>query len=376
MIYFVLDKKNSFTINNYKAYRGLDISERIGIIHYHEIEKLNNLHATTIIFSDLDYLAVKQLKRVELIANELNSKYPKLNLLNHPGKIKRRYELLRALYLAGINSFNVYRINEPWDNLRYPVFLREENNHTGTLSSLLHDEKEIKRSIAACLLLGYSKNELLIVEFCDIQDTNGIRNKYSAINLNGKITPMFFDLNKDWVVKANAKNGVTLDHKLNYYWEYLKTNPHNDKLKKVFEIANIDYGRIDYGVKEDNHEVWEINFNPAFLKKKKQSDPEMDKIYKFSHKLMIEEFIKLDSVEPSLIELDIPNGLGKKLKLHWINRFNRIIHNNFNTKIKIFQWALIILIWFSLQLARVFILFPFFDKLLKPCDENAKKNQL
>ena len=65
MIYFILDKRNSFTIKNYKAYRGQSISDRIGIIHYHEIEKLNNVLATTIIFSDLDYLTQEQLKMVE-----------------------------------------------------------------------------------------------------------------------------------------------------------------------------------------------------------------------------------------------------------------------------------------------------------------------
>ena len=64
MIYFLLDKTNSFTIQNYKSYRGKDISDRIEIILYEEIEKLNNLEATTLIFSDLDRLNTLQLQKV------------------------------------------------------------------------------------------------------------------------------------------------------------------------------------------------------------------------------------------------------------------------------------------------------------------------
>lgn len=361
MIYFLLDKNNSFTIRNYQKYRGHDIAHKIGIVLYPDLEKLNGLEATTLIFSDLDRLNSKQLERVKQIANQIKQKHPDLKLINSPEGVMLRYDLLKTLFKNGINSFNVYRLNEPRKEIQFPVFLREENNHTGALTGLIYSEKQLGKHIIAKVLLGYLRKKLLIVEYCNISNVKGLSNKYSAVNLNGKIVPRYFEISKNWMVKSDdATADFPVEFKIEKYWEFLNSNPHEKWLQNIFKLSGINYGRIDYSIKDENkkqlNEVWEINLNPAYYGNPKRMYGEMDKIYQFSHNLMKEEYLKLDSGVSTIINIEIPKGTGKMLKQIFFMEAIRIFHNNFNTKLKFFKGMVKILIGVSNLLASFIVL--------------------
>jgi hypothetical protein len=49
--------------------------------------------------------------------------------------------------------------------------------------------------------------------------------------------------------------------------------PHRDALLDIFELAGVDYGRVDYGVKEGQVQVWEINTNPVVVPRPHIIDP-------------------------------------------------------------------------------------------------------
>jgi hypothetical protein len=40
-------------------------------------------------------------------------------------------------------------------------------------------------------------------------------------------------------------------------------NPHEHALRAIFDVAGVGYGRIDYAMKGDHVETWEINLNPT-----------------------------------------------------------------------------------------------------------------
>jgi hypothetical protein len=44
----------------------------------------------------------------------------------------------------------------------------------------------------------------------------------------------------------------------------MKQNPHEKSLNNVFDLAGINYGRIDYSILHGKPVVWEINTNPHF----------------------------------------------------------------------------------------------------------------
>lgn len=45
--------------------------------------------------------------------------------------------------------------------------------------------------------------------------------------------------------------------------DYVEKNPHEGRLREVFRLARIDYGRMDYGMLDGQVQVWEINTNPT-----------------------------------------------------------------------------------------------------------------
>jgi hypothetical protein len=64
-----------------------------------------------------------------------------------------------------------------------------------------------------------------------------------------------------WMVKS-VSNTPTVESAREEF-HYVETNPHADWLGQVFEVAGVDYGRIDYGVLNGRPQAWEINLNPT-----------------------------------------------------------------------------------------------------------------
>jgi hypothetical protein len=234
------------------------------LIYYNDLSSLKEISAGTFIFTDLDFLNDDQRKIANQIYNQLAQEQSRVTILNNPRKVLLRHELLQAMYNAGMNQFRVLHAAESrdvWEFLTFPVFLKEENRHTAALSDLIYSVKDLEKVIVEKGLLGYPRRKLLIVEFCDTSDNNGIFRKYSAFKVGRAIIPRFMDINDHWVVKASKtdeRHIIEAEH-------YAAHNPHLEWLKKVFSIANIDYGRIDYSVLGEEPQLWEINLNPIIV---------------------------------------------------------------------------------------------------------------
>ena len=65
---------------------------------------------------------------------------------------------------------------------------------------------------------------------------------------------------RDWNLKTTDLEGPAFDAERD---EYLKANPHAREIARIFELARIDFGRIDYGLLDGRPQVWEINTNPT-----------------------------------------------------------------------------------------------------------------
>jgi hypothetical protein len=103
------------------------------------------------------------------------------------------------------------------------------------------------------------RRELLVTEFCDTADSNGVYRKYSAFALAGRIVPRHVFFGSQWMLKAAemlTPETIEEEHR------YIARNPHAVELREIFSLARIDYGRIDYSVCNGQIQVWEINTNP------------------------------------------------------------------------------------------------------------------
>jgi hypothetical protein len=238
-----------------------DLQARIRVVTYDAVAESRELPLATYIFSDLERLLPSERRIAEIIWSRLDAAGAKL--LNHPTRTLMRYDFLTKLHQLGRNRFRVARATDRTNHLRYPVFLRVENEHYGSLSEFIRDGRKLDETITGARLRGYSAKDILVVEYVDVSDTKGIYRKYSAFKVGGSVVPCHIDCSHKWVVKDNdIVDEGTVRHELNY----IETNPHRAWLEETFAIARIDYGRIDYSIdREGNLQAWEINTNPVVI---------------------------------------------------------------------------------------------------------------
>ncbi|HTQ10968.1 MAG TPA: hypothetical protein VMI31_12910, partial [Fimbriimonadaceae bacterium] len=84
--------------------------------------------------------------------------------------------------------------------------------------------------------------------------------KYAAFNVGGSIVPPLLDHKAAWMVKGG---GLAVPAGYDLEWEALQGNPHCAQLARIFDLAGVDFGRIDYAFKDGRLQVWEINTNPV-----------------------------------------------------------------------------------------------------------------
>ena len=83
-------------------------------------------------------------KSIEVIWIELN-KNKQCIIFNHPNRSLRRYQLLKKIKDINVNRFNIFRLNDNLNALTFPVFLRRENDHHGSLSDLIHNTEDLNQ---------------------------------------------------------------------------------------------------------------------------------------------------------------------------------------------------------------------------------------
>lgn len=256
MIRFLHTRGHGYTL---EKVRRSPRAPAIRLMHYDAFLRARWLRRGTYVFTDLDRLSRWDLE----LAAELYLRLQRAGLpvWNNPARVKTRYPLLRALHRAGWNDFNVHRADELSDAIRYPVFVRKAHGHREPVSDLLHTRAELEQSLVATIARGTPEENLLVIEFVGEPVRPGVYRKLSAFRIGDAIVPHISVHDTVWLVK----NGRKFDHLEDLYQEenqLLQTNPFAEQLRKVFDLAGIEYGRADFGFYRGRLQVYEINTNP------------------------------------------------------------------------------------------------------------------
>jgi hypothetical protein len=264
MIYFFLKSSQVHTVQAFLESWGRDLSENIRIIFYDDPPERTPTYFRegTAIFTDTERLTGSERWTADYYFKKLSDPASKVRVLNKPGRTLGRLELLREMTQAGLNDFRACRLTDNWRSLRYPIFFRCSKEHTGNLSPLLYSESEAVSSMRKLLREGRPMSAILAVEYLDTSDKEGIFRKYSAFFIGGKIIPRHLVFSRQWMLKTPD---LIDNMKLKEEEEYLRGNPHQDWIRKVFEIARTDYGRIDYALDKGRPQLWEINTAPILM---------------------------------------------------------------------------------------------------------------
>jgi hypothetical protein len=259
MIFFLSTRRNRYPIDRYLASWGGEFRSVIQPIAYEDFLEFDDLIPGVYFFADLEFLTEAQRRKAVAAWDRLSRGSEDTVLFNHPTRSLLRYDLLKTLHARKINDFTVYRPNEDLAALRFPAFLRVENDHQGFRTAPVATEEELRTALRDLREAHGRDPGWLITEFCDTSGADGVFRKYSAFLLAGTIIPRHLFFSRDWCLK-NAD--LTEEALLEEERAYLRTNPHADELIRIFGIAGLDYGRIDYGVLGGRIQVWEINTNP------------------------------------------------------------------------------------------------------------------
>jgi hypothetical protein len=273
MLYYVTRELHSYTIDRFlHAYRRsrVRLPAAIRALSYETLLAVKRAPIGNYIFSDLDRLSGFEIDAVSEIAKAIHGADGRAMISNWPNRVRGRYALLRRLREAGINSFGVWRLDEERVPDAYPVFIRREQDALGPETPLLHNEREYHAAVDALQNAGKGLAGRIAVQFRQAPDANGIYRKYGAFFFRGRVVPQHLFLSGNWVVKHS-----TLDLTPEMVAEeqrYVFENPHEEALRRIFALAETDFGRIDYGVVDGRMEVFEINTNPNFPRMRREND--------------------------------------------------------------------------------------------------------
>ena len=183
------------------------------------------------------------------------------SVLNDPARFVGRLDLLRRLYAAGINRFTAYpAVPTPLPE-RWPVFLRLVAGHRRPLTGLLAIAAELAHQTIAALDAGVPPEQLIVVEFSAEPLACGLWRKLSVYRVGDRLFANSCVHDRSWVAKIR-KDGIAPADVYADELRIMRENPYGQAMLRVFELAGVDYGRVDFGLVADRPSVWEINTNP------------------------------------------------------------------------------------------------------------------
>lgn len=265
MLVYCCTRPHRYTIEPFLATWGSSLKSKVRLLGYREIGTAQFDGVTTVIFSDYDRVSAPTRATVGTLADQLIGRG--IRVLNHPQRSLLRAPLLNALHAAQINSFRAYLAHElpgidAAHPLRFPVFARLANDHRGPGTMLLAGPNDLQQMLSNIKQRGLQMEDVLVLEFCDTKGPDGLYRKYSCFCVDGAILPRHMIASKQWMLRIPD---LVTPELIDEERTFLQSNPHEALLRRVFDIAHMSYGRIDYSVVGDRIQVWEINSNPYVM---------------------------------------------------------------------------------------------------------------
>ena len=243
--------------------------------------------------------------QAQSIWDALATRGTRVRLYNNPGRCVRRYDLLRRLHEAGQNEFNAFRLTEIDPTIRFPAFIRYAERHTGALTRLLPDMSGLHEATNRLVAAGHNPASLIVVEFQDTS-SEGVFRKFSAMRVGERIIAHHILFSTKWQVKAATFipwSPAMVAEECRFQLE----NPHCAAVQAAFELAKVDFGRVDYGVFNGRVQIWEVNTNPLLL-----PPPEIYTPYQMPNKTRFS-----GSLNAAFEAIDSRANLGR----FWLRRF-------------------------------------------------------
>ena len=236
------------------------LSPYVRVESYQSVLVRTRVPAATYVFTDFERVPPSDRQDVMALWDALRASGSAF-LVNDPRRVQLRFDLLRGLHDQGANDFNVYREGDDLNAMRYPVFVRCEHDHGGPRTELLTTRAELDTALKRLRTHRRWRSQLLVTECVAEAGSDGLFRKYGALLVNDRVIPWHVIASRTWQVKGSSR--VVNDRMNEEQRDYIAENPHDQHIRDAFATARIEYGRIDYAVRDGRLRVFEINTNPA-----------------------------------------------------------------------------------------------------------------
>ncbi|WP_119302504.1 hypothetical protein [Dongia deserti] len=226
---------------------------------YEDLFCARRVPRATYIFADLERLSSWELQLAATVYRRLKKRG--LRCLNDPARAMTRFELLRGLYRAGLNPFDVYRADEHPHPARFPVFLRDEEHHASPSPVLIASQQELEAALEERRAHGLPVRGALVVEHWPAPYYDGLWHKWGTFCVADRMSVDHISVDDTWYVKVGKwdllnERAVAEEH------EAATSNRFAVELAKIFAFAGIEFGRADHATVDGRMVVYEINTNP------------------------------------------------------------------------------------------------------------------
>jgi hypothetical protein len=260
VIYYVLPAHSHYTMDEFFSYEEPSFVNRFRVIDFEQLPSMRRFERGTYVIAGIEQAGPAMTQLISTLCDQLGAAGGS-RILNRPTRTLGRFEFLKQLYAAGRSDVQVARGDGDLEALRYPVFMRSERGHDGNISALLQTPADVRSALGAALLEGHSLEDLMVIEFCSTADAQGIYRKYAAYSVGGRILGRSLNAGRQWMLKLETSDFtrelVVEDQR------YVVDNPYAEQLADLFAFANIDFGQIDFSIKDGKIQPWEINLNPT-----------------------------------------------------------------------------------------------------------------
>lgn len=258
MIVLLTAPGHRYTLKGLKS-RGLELRlPQLIIVSYDWLFRLPVVPRATYLFTDFNRLSPWEHR----VAAERFRTFSRAGLrcLNDPAKIPDRVQLTAALHEAGQIPYRAYRATDRPRPVRFPVFVRLDD-HQKPLTDLLGDQAALDERLQSLQSEGIPLRDLLVIEYCGEPIREGLWAKWGAFRVGEQYSLDHIGVEPRWLVKYGdwnllSEDIVALEHTA------VTRNQFEADLMSGFALAQIEYGRADFGLVNGRPVIYEINTNP------------------------------------------------------------------------------------------------------------------
>ena len=252
-------ERGSFTCTRYCASYWRELRDRTTVLLYEKALQRTSWPRGVYLMTCTDGMEPAQMNLATALHARLMERPGSCAVLNKPGRTLGRFALLKQLREMGINDFDVHRVTALPTDVRFPAFVRYERFHRANLTDLVHTRAELDDTLARLLVGGEVADELLVVEWLDYKDEDGIYRKWGAQKVGPHVFGKHLMAGPHWMVKRKTTDARAV---ANDETPYVTEFPHHPELEPVWEVSGHEWARMDYSFHKGRLQVWEINDNP------------------------------------------------------------------------------------------------------------------